>query len=114
VINATTGWVIAKLADAHGLTVKMRVESTEELLVTDLGHGRVNCVIAAQTLAGGWIAARYRKDRGESLRVTFPAACGARRSRQRDRRLAHHRRGWLTSLIPRPLGRGSLFEEDRA
>jgi hypothetical protein len=27
----------------------------------------------------------------QSLRVAFPAACGAHRSRQRDRRLAHHR-----------------------
>src|SRR3954447_23134368 len=29
-------------------------------------------------------------DTFESLRVAFPAACGAHRSRQRDRRLAHH------------------------
>jgi hypothetical protein len=28
--------------------------------------------------------------RAVSLRVAFPAACGARRSRQRARRLAHH------------------------
>jgi hypothetical protein len=40
VINATTGRAIAKLAEAHGLTVKMHGESTEVLLVTDLGHGR--------------------------------------------------------------------------
>jgi hypothetical protein len=65
VINATTGRAIAKLAETLGLTVKMRGESTEVLLVTDLGHGRVNCALAAQTLAGEWIAARYSKDRGE-------------------------------------------------
>ena len=65
VINATTGRAIAKLAETYGLTVKMRGESTEVLLVTDLGHGRVNCAFAAQTWAGEWIAARYHKDRGE-------------------------------------------------
>jgi hypothetical protein len=33
---------------------------------------------------------RGRYGRLESLRVAFPAACGAHRLRQRDRRLAHH------------------------
>jgi hypothetical protein len=65
VINATTGRAIAKLAETLGLTVKMRGESTEVLLATDLRHRRVNWAFAAQTLAGECIAARYRTDRNQ-------------------------------------------------
>ena len=42
-------------------------------------------------------------------RVAFPAACGAHRSRQRDRRLAHPDGDGSPPRIPRPLGRGSLL-----
>src|SRR5689334_1197731 len=48
----------------------------------------------------------------ESLRVAFPAACGAKRSRQRARRPAHHRTRTAHRLIleyPAPWGGDPLF-----
>src|SRR3954464_1487685 len=51
--------------------------------------------------------------RVESLRVAFPAACGAHRSRQRDRRLAHHGPEIGSPLqYPAPWGGDPLFYDN--
>jgi hypothetical protein len=64
-MDAATRRAMTKLAEAHGLTVKVRGNDSEVLLVTDLGHARVNRAYAACTAKGEWIAARYRTDRNE-------------------------------------------------
>src|SRR3954463_6029717 len=50
----------------------------------------------------------------ESLRVAFPAACGSHRSRQRDRRLAHHGPEIGSPLqYPAPWGGDPLFQANK-
>src|SRR6478735_12315773 len=70
-------------------------------------RGRRGCADAL-----GHAVERHRPDRRdvalrESLRVTFPAACGVACSRQRARRLAHHHTRTahrLLSKYPAPWG----------
>src|SRR3954471_9035892 len=70
----------------------------------------IMCTIAPDQIIELIGLIRAKHPEVESLRVAFPAACGAHRSRQRDRRLAHHGPEIGSPLqYPAPWGGGPLF-----